>query len=139
MGNPVVGERIRARRKALGLTLDDIANEIGVARSTIQRYETGNIERLKLPVIEAIARVLGVAPEWVVGKSDEMLRRDLPLNPNSGEKEQPIDEEEDHDIFVIRRAKSRMHPKEWEKQMKVIEASFGKYFSDHYEDEDLNE
>ena len=78
MGNPVVGERIRMRRKELGMTLDDIAGEIGVAKSTIQRYETGTIEKLKLPVIEAIARVLRVAPEWLVGKSDNMLRDETP-------------------------------------------------------------
>lgn len=78
MGNPVVGERIRMRRKELGMTLDDIAGEIGVAKSTIQRYETGTIEKLKLPVIEAIARVLRVAPEWLAGKSDNMLRNETP-------------------------------------------------------------
>lgn len=76
MGNPVVGERIRIRRKELGLTLDDIAVEIGVARSTIQRYEAGTIEKLKLPVIEAIARVLRVAPEWLAGKTDQKFRND---------------------------------------------------------------
>ncbi|MBQ4298168.1 MAG: helix-turn-helix transcriptional regulator [Clostridia bacterium] len=72
MGNTVIGERIAARRKALGLTLDDIAAELGVAKSTISRYEKGNIENLKLPVIEAIARVLRVDPAWLIGKSDEM-------------------------------------------------------------------
>lgn len=76
MGKQVVAERIQQRRKALGLTLEDIASEIGVSRSTVQRYEKGTIGKLKLPVIEAIARVLRVAPEWLVGKTDEMVRKE---------------------------------------------------------------
>lgn len=83
MGNPVVGERMRTRRKELGMTLDDISMEIGVARSTVQRYETGAIEKLKLPVIEAIARVLRVTPEWLVGKTDEPLRDATTSTPST--------------------------------------------------------
>lgn len=71
MGNSIVATRMQQRREELGLTLDDIALEIGVARSTIQRYEKGTIEKLKLPVIEAIANVLQVDPAWLIGKSDD--------------------------------------------------------------------
>lgn len=72
MGNKVVGERIEYRRKQLGLTLDDIAQEIGVAKSTVQRYERGTIETIKLPVIEAIAKIMSVNPAWICGKTDNM-------------------------------------------------------------------
>lgn len=72
MGNKEIGGRIAQRRKDLGLTLDDVAQEIGVAKSTIQRYEKGTIEKIKLPVIEAIARVLSVNPAWICFKSDDM-------------------------------------------------------------------
>lgn len=70
MTNTEIGKRIEDRRKELGLTLDDVAVELGVAKSTIQRYEKGSIERLKTPVLQAIARVLRVNPDWMVGKSD---------------------------------------------------------------------
>lgn len=70
MGNIVLGSRIKARRKELDLTLQNIADEIGVAKSTIQRYENGNIETIKLPVVEAIARVLKVNPSYLLGKTD---------------------------------------------------------------------
>lgn len=75
MGNSIVAARMKARRESLGLTLDDIAAEIGVSKSTIQRYETGTIERLKLPVIEAIANVMSVDPAWLIGKSDDCTVR----------------------------------------------------------------
>jgi repressor LexA len=53
-----------------GLTLEEIGKRIGVAKSTIQRYEKGDIERLKLPVIESIANALNVAPNWLIGNAD---------------------------------------------------------------------
>ena len=71
-----IGKRIELRRRELGLTLDDIANEIGVARSTVQRYEKDSIEKVKLPVIEAIARVLSVNPAWLCCKSEDMILHD---------------------------------------------------------------
>lgn len=80
MDNKKIGLRIEQRRKARGLTLEAIAEEIGVAKSTIQRYEKGTIEKIKLPVIEAIARVLNVNPAWICYKSDKM-ERDLDFSP----------------------------------------------------------
>ena len=87
MINVDLGHRIKQRRTDLGLTQGDIAAEVGVAISTIQRYETGSIERVKLPVIEAIARALHVNPDWLVGKTPDMIDYDdgnllasIPLN-----------------------------------------------------------
>ena len=83
MGNKEIGRRIEQRRKDLGMTLEDVAQEIGMAKSTIQRYEKGSIEKMKLPVIEAIARVLSVSPAWICFKSDVMevnSTRGLPSN-----------------------------------------------------------
>lgn len=72
MCNKEIGKRIKQRRLELNMTQGDIAEEIGVAISTIQRYETGSIDKIKLPVLEAIARAIQVSPEWLVGKSDFM-------------------------------------------------------------------
>lgn len=70
MGNSVLGNRIKQKRIELQMTQGDIADQIGVAISTVQRYEKGQIDKIKLPVVEAIARVLGVSPEWLIGKTD---------------------------------------------------------------------
>lgn len=86
MNNQEIGYRIKARRDELGLTLDDVASKIGVARSTIQRYESGKIEKLKLPVLEAIARVLRVNAGWLLGLDE---KRPYP----EGEKQPPTDGE----------------------------------------------
>lgn len=66
-----LGNRIMKARKERGLTLKDVANAIGVAASTIQRYEKGQFSAVKMPVIEAIAYELKVNPAWLVGRTDD--------------------------------------------------------------------
>lgn len=68
--NKQIGLRIKSTREERGMTLQEIANKIGVAKSTIQRYEAGTIENIKLPVISSIANALGVNPSWLIGKVD---------------------------------------------------------------------
>ena len=76
LSNTEIGARIEKRRLSLGLTMDDIASRIGVAKSTVQRYEKGQISRIKLPVIESIASALGVNPDWLIGNTDDPTRND---------------------------------------------------------------
>lgn len=72
MTNAEIGNRIKYARDLRDVTLDDIAKKVGVAKSTIQRYETGKITTIKIPVVESIAIALNVNPAWIVGKSEEM-------------------------------------------------------------------
>lgn len=67
-----IGNRIKYIRDIQKITLDEIASKVGVAKSTIQRYEAGKIEKPKLPVLESIANALNVNPAWLIGKSDDM-------------------------------------------------------------------
>lgn len=71
MTNIEIGNRIQDARKQNNFTLEEIAKKVGVAKSTIQRYETGEIKRIKLPVITSIAKALGVNPNWLIGKSEQ--------------------------------------------------------------------
>lgn len=73
MTNIELGLRIAERRQQLGLTMDHVAQQVGVAKSTIQRYETGQIKRIKLPVIESIAAALKVNPDWLIGNTDDPI------------------------------------------------------------------
>ncbi len=62
-----IGERIYDRRTQLNMTLDDVAKKVGVARSTIQRYEKGLITRPKRAVLSEIARALEQSADWLTG------------------------------------------------------------------------
>lgn len=67
-----IGNRIKYARELRNYTLDYIASEIGVAKSTIQRYENGLITNPKLPVLQSIANVLKVNPAWLSGQNVPM-------------------------------------------------------------------
>lgn len=89
MTNEEIGKRIEERRRELDYTLDYIAVRIGVAKSTIQRYEKGQINKIKLPVIESIAGVLHVNPNWLIGNTDDPTPQDVNIHsknqtPDSG-------------------------------------------------------
>ncbi len=66
LSNVEIGQRIKKRRNDLNLTLHEVADSVGVAISTVQRYENGTISRYKLPVIESIAKTLEVNPSWLI-------------------------------------------------------------------------
>lgn len=77
--NKEICARIRMRRKELKLTADEIARSTGLSRSTISRYESGEIKQIKLAVIESLADALRVNPDWLIGKSDYKERRSMNL------------------------------------------------------------
>ncbi|MGN0666919.1 MAG: LexA family protein [Huintestinicola sp.] len=68
----LTAKRIRLRRDELRMTLAEVGNAAGVAASTVQRYEAASISRPKIPVLKAIAGVLKVSPQWILGISDDM-------------------------------------------------------------------
>ena len=71
MDNIAVGKRIKEAREEKDMSLQEVAELTGLARSTIQRYEVGRIDKIKIPVIESIARALGVRPDWIIGKTNK--------------------------------------------------------------------
>lgn len=68
-----VGERIKKRRKELGYNADYLAEETGLSRSTIFRYEKGDIEKISSEVLAKFARVLSTTPEKLMGWEDDKI------------------------------------------------------------------
>lgn len=68
--NREIGMRLKLSRGAKNLTLQQVADIVGVDRSTIQRYEAGGIVVIKRPVIESICKCLKVNYKWVLGESE---------------------------------------------------------------------
>lgn len=62
-----VGERMKARRKSLGISADKVAEALGVSRSTIFRYEKGDIDKVPSEQLEPIARVLKTSVGYLMG------------------------------------------------------------------------
>ena len=68
----LLGTRMKSARKLRKRTLDDVAEAIGVNKSTIQRYEVGRIAHPKLPVIKSVAEYLDVSHRWLIGETEDM-------------------------------------------------------------------
>ena len=66
-----IGERIKNRRKELGLTVDEVAKRLGKNRATIYRYESDYIESLPSPILEPLADVLQTTPAYLMGWENE--------------------------------------------------------------------
>ena len=62
-----VGERLKRLRKELGLSADELGAMIGKDRSTIYRYERGDIENATVDVIPRLARALQTSPQHILG------------------------------------------------------------------------
>ena len=71
MNQKLLGSRINQAREDRGYSLDALASRVGLNKSTLSRYERGEIENPKLPVINAIANALHVNPGWLVGKCND--------------------------------------------------------------------
>ena len=61
-----LGSRIRQARDRAGLTQEQLAERIGVSRTAIARYESGEIEP-KLHNLAAIAETLNVSTDELLG------------------------------------------------------------------------
>lgn len=80
-----IGQRIKERRKEMGISADDLANRLGKDRSTIYRYEKGDIENLPLDILEPIAAALSTTPQYLMGwdktqNNDAAIMQKQPIN-----------------------------------------------------------
>ena len=64
------GDRIKQRRKELGLSVSELARALGKNRATIYRYESNDIENLPVNVLEPLARALDTTPAKLMGWYD---------------------------------------------------------------------
>lgn len=62
-----IGERIKKRRKEIGLSVDDVADKLNKNRATVYRYESNDIEKLPLNILEPLANVLQTTPAYLMG------------------------------------------------------------------------
>ena len=54
------------------MTQAELGAALWLNKSTIQRYETGKITKIKVPVIHAIAKQLNVDPNWLMGEIEKL-------------------------------------------------------------------
>lgn len=62
---------IKSRRMELNLTLEQVGDLVGVGKSTVRKWETGDIENMKRDKIVKLAKALRVSPSYIMGIEDE--------------------------------------------------------------------
>ena len=76
-----LGEKIKARRIELSLSVDEVAEKIGRNRATVYRYENSDIGDIPTGVLETLAKALLTTPAELRGWEDDGLsardRRDV--------------------------------------------------------------
>ena len=66
-----VGERIKSRRKEIGLSAEEVAKELGVSPATVYRYESNDIMNMRIDKLEPIAKALRTTPAYLIGWEDD--------------------------------------------------------------------
>ena len=67
-----IGERIKTRRKELGMSAEQIADIIGTSPATIYRYESNYITKMGVDKLTPIAKALHVSEAYLMGWTDDV-------------------------------------------------------------------
>jgi len=81
------GEQIKKIRKQRGLSADQLAEKIGVSRSTMFRYENGDVDKASGKILMNIANALQIEPSVLMGWTDEPDNIMPFMKPNVQERE----------------------------------------------------
>ena len=60
-------ENLKKYRLEKSMTLEELANIIGVSRQTVQKYETGIISNIPFDRIEKLSKALNISPNILMG------------------------------------------------------------------------
>lgn len=83
-----MAQRIKQLRQERGLTLEQVAEVVGVGKSTVRKWETGMIANMRRDKIADLAKALGTTPAYLMGWKEEEDKKDSPndLPITEGEK-----------------------------------------------------
>lgn len=73
-----VKDIIRENRLALGLTMKEVADKVGVSEATISRWESGEIANMRRGAIFALAQALSISPNKIMGWDEPVKYKSLP-------------------------------------------------------------
>lgn len=67
----MIGARIKTARKKAGISAEALAAHLGIAPSTVYRYENGETAKLPAMLIKPLADHLNVTPAFLMGWPEE--------------------------------------------------------------------
>lgn len=102
----MISNKLKQLRTDKGLSLEDLARELGTSRQTIHRYERGTISNIPPEKVERLAEILDTTPSSLMGWSSD-LENVFPISakrlPVLGEIAcgEPIYASEEHESFCV--------------------------------------
>lgn len=75
-----IGERMKQIRKEKKISVDRIANELGVSVSTVYRYEDSSIEKIPVHVFDKLCAILEVSAGELMGNEERAQGNELDDN-----------------------------------------------------------
>ena len=66
-----ISRKIKELRLKRNMTLEQVANIVGVGKSTVRKWETGMIANMKRDKIALLAQALGTTPAYLMGWKEE--------------------------------------------------------------------
>ena len=66
-----LGEKIKARRIKLGMSVQQLANLINVDRVTVYRYEKGEVDNVSINVLKPLAKALKTSIRYLLDDDSE--------------------------------------------------------------------
>ena len=71
MNDMSMNEKIRYLRKLNGLTLEEVGSAVGVGKSTVRKWENGDIENMRRDKIASLAAALHTTPAYLMGWEED--------------------------------------------------------------------
>lgn len=84
MATQKLADRLLLHRRQLDLDQEELARRAEVDRSYISSLERGRKRNPSVDLVEALARALGIRPEYLAGWTEDPLGEDLPASEREG-------------------------------------------------------
>lgn len=85
-----LARKISRLRSERGMTLEQVANQVGVGKSTVRKWETGMIANMGRDKIALLAKALGTTPAYLMGWKEESEQKFSPEEPKLTEGEKML-------------------------------------------------
>lgn len=72
-------EKIKALRLQRGMSLQAVGDIVGVGKSTVRKWENGDIKNMGRDKIELLAKALGVEPGYLMGWDEGESNEEKPI------------------------------------------------------------
>lgn len=117
-----MGVRINQKRKELGLTMQELADRLGVQASAVNKWEKGTVENIKRSTIQEMAKMFDCSPVWLMGyDNDDMVE----ATDYAVDYIQQLSE----DDFILIETKKKLSDIDVKRFMKMVETMFPEQYA----------